>query len=321
MADEKTVPVSSDEYEPILPPGWTEEDDLFDPKSWSGEVPEADAPKENADLSFEELFAALADDPSTTGEDDGVNADPEKPADDQSSTTGSEPTQGTTGNKLKFRARYNHQDQDVELDEADLPDLYQKAQYVDNARQQIASLSTTSDKAERLAKLMGYDSAAEMLDEAEKNFTQSEVDKLVDKGYDEADARELLESRQSKKLADTTPSAGGEDTTVSPRQAEMKADVAAFFEAHPDLRNVKVPDEVFQATLNGGHFNVEYQKYLDKQAAAETERLRKENRIYKQNADAAAKAPVRGVKGGGNAAAKPQSEFERLFIQGFNSDY
>ena len=50
--------------------------------------------------------------------------------------------------------------------------------------------------------------------------------------------------------------------------------------------------------------------------AAEAEQLRQENAVLRQNADAANRAPVRGVTGGGDTASRPRG----AFLQGLRED-
>ena len=58
-----------------------------------------------------------------------------------------------------------------------------------------------------------------------------------------------------------------------------------------------------------------YQAYREKQSAKTAATLQKENRVLKQNAASAAKAPVRGVSGGGVEPKKVDN-----FLKGFDSD-
>jgi hypothetical protein len=79
------------------------------------------------------------------------------------------------------------------------------------------------------------------------------------------------------------------------------------------LRGTTIPSEVAAAAANGQNLTVAYLAYEAKQAKAEVENLRKENEIFKQNAAAAAKAPVRGVTGGGATDTSPKDPFEVAF--------
>ena len=58
----------------------------------------------------------------------------------------------------------------VELDEADLPTIYQKAQATDRAQNKLGAYSKTVDYANKLAASMGYANADEMLNAAAENY-------------------------------------------------------------------------------------------------------------------------------------------------------
>ena len=313
---EPIATVDSEDAE-FLPVGWAEGDDIFNPDSWSGATEQGDASEKSTETTLEELLAEPQEDAPTTDEpaEDGAVSNEATPP-----TTEEEPA---APNKIRFKAKVDHEDRDVELDEADIPNLYQKSQVTDRVQAKLSKLSPIVEKAERLAKLMGYATPEEMLDAAGDNFSQSEVDQLVNEGVHEAVAKEIVESRHSRTLS-AVPAAEADEpidktAELNPIQEQMKSDVSHFFDVHPELRTAKVPDEVVQATVHGGRFHVEYQRYLDKKAAAETEKLRKENNIYKQNQAAKAKAPIKGTKGSG-VSGPHESEFERLFKAGFNSD-
>lgn len=318
-----------DDYGTMLPDGWAEGDDIFNPSAWAGQEAQADALEGENDHSLEELFGVAAEEtPTTESSEDGSAEVGEESA--EAPTT--EPMPEVNSGILKFKARVDHEDRDVELNEADLPAIYQKAQVTDRVQEKLKTQGHTMDKAAQLAKLMGYESVDQMLDEVKANYKQGDIDKLVQGGLNEDVAKELIESRYAREGYNENPkdeSVETEPETVKPveaapaqatREAEIKADVNSFYATHPELRSIKVPDEVYQATLKGAHFNQAYQSYLDKQQKAEAEKLRKENQILKQNAASAARAPVKGVKGGGATNQKGQSEFDRLFLEGFNSD-
>ena len=63
-----------------------------------------------------------------------------------------------------------------------------------------------------------------------------------------------------------------------------------------------------------------WQRHHAEQTRMENERLREENRILRQNADTALRAPVRGAAGSPEAGT-PQSEFERSFLRGFEAGW
>ena len=64
------------------------------------------------------------------------------------------------------------------------------------------------------------------------------------------------------------------------------------------------PDEVLQAYMEGENLTVAYMEYEMKQAAAERAGLQEQNRVLQQNQKSAARAPVKGVSGGGETGGK-----------------
>ena len=91
----------------LLPEGWTEDEDLFaDAAADGGEDGDALPPREEP-----------AETAPTTGE-----------------STAASP-------KLRFTARVDHEDREVELDESELPALWQKAQATERAQRRLRELS------------------------------------------------------------------------------------------------------------------------------------------------------------------------------------
>lgn len=92
------------------------------------------------------------------------------------------------------------------------------------------------------------------------------------------------------------------------------AEVRELFAARPELRGGELPEAVLQACIGGKSLTEAYNDYA-KTRRQDADSLREENRILRQNAKAAAQAPVRGVTRGGSTDAKP----EDAFLRGFNS--
>ena len=82
---------------------------------------------------------------------------------------------------------------------------------------------------------------------------------------------------------------------------------------YPDFK--EMPDEVAVAVSNGANLLTAYLAYREKQTTKAAASLKKENEVLKQNAASAAKAPVRGVTGGGATNTKPQNDL----LKGFDS--
>ena len=92
----------------LLPEGWTEDEDLF---------------------------AAEAEDGAAE------NAGPQENVPEEAPATG----RRAAGSKLRFTARVDHEDREVELDENELPDLYQKAQATERAQRRLRELSALKE--------------------------------------------------------------------------------------------------------------------------------------------------------------------------------
>lgn len=301
----------------LLPDGWADGDDIFDMKSWTGGGDQADA--SGAETGAEDTEAG--DD--FTLEKFLTNGTEE--ADEGSAGNTEEAT--TTGNteeekpraKLKFGVTIDHNQQDVELDESELPTLYQKAYATDRAQAKLAKISPVYEKSERMAKMLGYDTVDAMLDAAEKSYTDSEVERLTSENVHPEVARDMVNRRIHER--ETAPAEqrdeGQPAAEEKPAGRDFKAEVAEMLRAFPKLRGQKLPQEVIDDCVKNGKPLVQaYVAYKEKADEAEKTALRKEKDTLKQNADAAARAPVRGVSKGGATDTKPGDPF----LDGFNSD-
>jgi hypothetical protein len=304
------VPIASEEYEAILPEGWADGDDIFNVASWAGGTPAAD--EQQADDGQEEVNE------ETEADTDEVPAteqtgDDEEPGDDGEEVPATEQT--TARPKLKFSAQIDHKVQDVELDENDLPAIYQKAHVTDRVKARLAQAQPLLDKGNRLAKILGYESMDAMLDAAESSYRQGEIDRLTSEGVHPDVAQELVESRAQKAAAATPVEQADTDDSNGPR--DFKGEVADLLKAHPELRGTQLPDEVVKAcVVDGRSLAGAYEAYARKKTEAENRAVKAENKRLKQNADAARRAPVRGVSKGGATNTQPDDPF----LIGFNSD-
>ena len=168
----------------------------------------------------------------------------------------------------------------------------------------------------RLAKILGYDNIDAMLDAAEESYRQGEIERLTGEGVHPDVAKELVESRATR-AASSVPAPVVDDTQETPGSRDFKAEVADLLTVHPELRGTKLPDEVVQAcVVKGRPLASAYEEYSRKRTEAENRAVKAENKRLKQNADAARRAPVRGVSKGGATDLQPDDPF----LVGFNSD-
>ena len=95
---------------------------------------------------------------------------------------------------------------------------------------------------------------------------------------------------------------------------ERERRTTAAYAARPELRGKPLPDAVLRTALEENQPLL--RAYLDheqRETSAELARLREENRVYRQNAEAAKRSPVQGAAnpGGDDPEADP-------FLTGFN---
>lgn len=324
--DELSI-LGAEEDDAMLPDGYAEGDDFFDVASWTGGA-QTDEPVE-----------PTAAETGTNAEEEGAEGAPttEQPEETDGQSAGEEEAEEGPGQdpvpvepprKLKFKAKVDREERDVELDEAELPSIYQKAQITDRAQQRLAQYRDFSTKAEATAKALGFESAEEMLQKAEENYLDAKVNELVDAGTPKEIAedyvRRLMGTRSSASGASepeqepapaqtAEPPASRQET---PPSRDFRGEATRFFAEHPEWVGKQLPAEVSTAWAAGKSLEEAFGAYTAKQKSAEASALRKENRILKQNAAAAAKAPVKGVTGGGETDTQPIDPF----IAGFDSD-
>ena len=173
--------------DPILPEGWNEGDDLFTGEdNWLEEAaPQAEEPQ--ADQT-------PAEDPENAPTPERTEADGDG-AEDPQQAPNPEPEGAPAPRKLKFTARVDREDREVEVEESEVSTLYQKAQVVDRVQAKLAKLSPAMEKAERLSKRLGYDGLDAMLEAAEHNWRSGEVQRLVAEGVHEEVAKDVVEHR------------------------------------------------------------------------------------------------------------------------------
>ena len=122
--------------------------------------------------------------------------------------------------------------------------------------------------------------------------------------------------RMMQREAEKAPDPEPEEPTLEAHERNIQAEAQELIVARPDLKTRQLPMEVVEAWRNGENLLNAYNRYEARQKEAENQKLKKENNILKQNAAAAAKAPVKGVTGG----APTDTEPEDPFLKGFDSD-
>lgn len=278
------------EDEPILPEGWDGESGLLEMQE-AEEIPTTEEPTAEHETDTEE------------GTTDADAADVETEEGEDAPTT--EPTTEIQMPKPKVRVKYNHEEREMELDEA--------AQWVQKGLHHD-KINPIYEKAATLAKQMGYKTADELLQAAEDNLIKQQVQELVDEGVHESVAETVVRAKLGM-LRNPEVEPEAEPETVAPdpvavRQAEIDRDIDLFVKAYPGV--TQVPDAVLKTCRETGTPLVAaYAKW-------EAEQARHELKILKQNQAAAAKAPVGGATTHGSVNTKAQEKDP--FTEGFNSD-
>ena len=278
---------------PILPDGWSDGDDFFaDPSTWSGAAEQSGQTAETQS-ELESIAAEMeSEEAPTTGETDeteGQSAVVEE--DEPQSGQTEEPTKTARILKLKV----NHQEQEVDIDSMSDEDL-------------VAQLQ----------KARAFDAMKD--DQMKAKYRQVYQDQIY-AGMTEAAARVVASAECGGKSYPLEDSAEPESAPV-PTPVEAPATPTRDFEA--EVRQLKalypefkvMPNEVAKAVAEGTNLLTAYVAYREKQTSKAAASLKKENEVLKQNAASAAKAPVRGVTGGGATNTKPQNNL----IAGFDSD-
>lgn len=125
---------------------------------------------------------------------------------------------------------------------------------------------------------------------------------------------EDLEPEQAETPQPEAPSEP-EPLPEPPKARDYASEVSDLLRAHPELRGKPLPDDVTRLAVDGGVPLTEaYRSYAEKETKAELERLREENRVYRQNEEAARRAPIQPVADSG-----VQEKAKDPFLAGFES--
>lgn len=343
MSENENI-TTMEEEDVLLPDGWGEGDDIFDEGNWKGEG-QGDAPAAETEQQTEDPVGEQAAAPTTEqAEVPGEQAAPGVPGKGKAfvggrreNEAGGDPARGrmeqsgvspdvapTTEqaqvqpNRLRFRARVDREDRDVELDESELPALYQKAQVTDRYRAKLDRITPQMEALERTARAMGHEDPMAFLAAAKDSWQKGEVRRLVGEGVHEEVAKDMVDRRFTPQQRQTPTTEPAGETAAKAPTRDFAAEIAMLKAARPDLMGKQLPVEVVKACTEGEHpkhLMVAYAEYEAAQQKAEADRLRHENEVLRQNAAAAARAPVKGATGGGPADSKPEDDF----LKGFDS--
>lgn len=310
--EENEVVAMTEEYEPMMPDGYGTGDDFF-ADEWTGR--DADAPNEPKQEAEPE--DAQADAPTTE--------QPEENHEAQEAETAAPPAEAEepAPRRLRFKAKVNHEDMDVDIGEDEVPALYQLAKAGERWKARNDTMNQQMEQYVQMAKGMGYATVDEMIQKTAEGYKAAKVQELTEQGTPQSIAEDYVDrmmQRGAAKAPEAAPEAPQEEpeqnTAPEHHERRIQDEAQELIVARPDLKTKQLPMEVIEAWRGGENLLNAYNKYEARQKEAENQKLKKENNILKQNAAAAAKAPVKGVGGG----APTDTEPEDPFLEGFDSD-
>ena len=297
--DEQNMAAIPEEEDVMMPDGYGTGDDFF-ADEWTGQ--DADAqPEPEQEAEPEE---PKEDAPTTEqAEEDHEAQEPEAE------------TPEDAPRRLRFKARVDREDMDVDIGEDEVPALYQLAKAGERWKAKNDTMRQQVEHYEQIAKGMGYATVDEMIQKTAEGYKAAKVQELMEQGTPQTIAEDYVD-RMMQREAAKAPDPEPEEPTLEAHERNIQAEAQELIVARPDLKTRQLPMEVVEAWRNGENLLNAYNRYEARQKEAENQKLKKENNILKQNAAAAAKAPVKGVTGG----APTDTEPEDPFLKGFDSD-
>jgi hypothetical protein len=287
--DELTTIDYEEDIESMLPDGWSEGDDFFaDPSTWSGASQQTGQSEETpSETESTEVDMGTEEVPTTDETEETAGQSAEQETDDTSGQT-EEPAKRSRILKLKV----NHQEQEVDIENM-----------------------TDDELIEALQKSKAFDAVKD--EQLKARFREVYQDQIA-AGMTEGAAKLVAAAECNGKMYPLEDAAEPTEPVVPAAPAKPSRDFGAEVQQlkalYPDFK--EMPDEVAKAAANGANLLTAYVAYREKQTSKAAASLKKENEVLKQNAASAAKAPVKGVTGGGATNTKPQNNL----LKGFEDD-
>ena len=297
--DEQNMAAIPEEEDVMMPDGYGTGDDFF-ADEWTGQDADAQPEPEQEDEPEE----PKEDAPTT-----------EQTEEDHEAQEPEAETPEDAPRRLRFKARVDREDMDVDIGEDEVPALYQLAKAGERWKAKNDTMRQQVEHYEQIAKGMGYATVDEMIQKTAEGYKAAKVQELMEQGTPQTIAEDYVD-RMMQREAAKAPDPEPEEPTLEAHERNIQAEAQELIVARPDLKTRQLPMEVVEAWRNGENLLNAYNRYEARQKEAENQKLKKENNILKQNAAAAAKAPVKGVTGG----APTDTEPEDPFLKGFDSD-
>lgn len=138
----------------------------------------------------------------------------------------------------------------------------------------------------------------------------------IDAGMTEAAARMVAANEcggKSYALTDAEEESAAPAAEGMSSERDFVSEVRQLRALYPEVK--EIPDEVALATADGTNLLTAYLTYKGRQSQKVAASLRRENEVLKHNAASAARAPVRGVTGGGATNTKSDDPFLKGFME------
>lgn len=208
-----------------------------------------------------------------------------------------------------------HLGEEKAVNEQEMTALAQKGLDYDRVREKYDAAKPVMEMFTQMAK------QSDMTVEQYVSFVRTEAKKSAGMNADEAKRAVDLEDRESAVLAKEAEEAEKQTAAQQAAQAEgsaeerRNADIAEFQKTFPDAAKDagSIPQEVWDAVKQGQRLAVAYALWREKQALAETERVKQESAAKEQNAKNA------GRSTGSMKTAGAESKASDPFLDGFGS--
>lgn len=295
--DELMIPTPEEEDAAFLPDGWQEGDDFFaDPSTWSGA-----SQKTGQSIETQTEEESTEDGMET---EEVLTTDQTEETADQSAEQETEEQSGQTEEPAKrsriLKLTVNHGDPfDFDVDKAtdeELIPLLQKGYAFDAIKAEREKAKDEQAKA-RYREVYHHQVTEGMTPEIARMVAANEVG---GKNYP------LEDTAEPEKPSTPAP-------TVQTPTRDLAGEISQLKTLFKDFK--EMPEEVAIAHSMGVDLVTAYTAYRSQQSEKAAASLKKENEVLKQNAASAAKAPVKGVTGGGATNTKPQNDL----LKGFDS--
>lgn len=136
-----------------------------------------------------------------------------------------------------------------------------------------------------------------------------------------------MEETKETELTEQLSAGEGEETPVDQAQGEpapapeekekeesLRRQARELVEAFPELRGKQAPPEVIRAAMEGKDLTAAYARHALAHSRTEQLRLERELAAERNNAASAARAPVKGVSGGGAVNERGRDPFLTGFL-------